>query len=385
MLLGLVSGSVAPASAAPLAIDAPPGFNFEPVVDGLKNPTGFAFAPDGRIFIIEKEGKVRVFADGRLQEEPFIDLTNEVNATHERGLLGVAVHPRWPAVPYVYLSYVYEPPEAKGLPDDGARVSRVLRLSADPNNLNRHVPGSGVILLGKNSVFANIGNPAVGDRKPYSCLDAGGGFIEDCFPNEGTSHSIDMLLFGKDGALYVSNGDGLNFNAAVSPRAQNIDSPVGKILRIDPLTGGGLPSNPYYDGNPNSNRSKVYAIGLRNPFRFTLHPRTGQLWIGDVGDFDWEEVNNGGVGSNFGWPCFEGPDIKVDDNGCQGMVSGQSASTSAVYSYPHENGRGSVIGGDFYLGSSDPGYYGGAYFFGDFNVDMMFVMTFNDDGSAEVA
>src|SRR4026207_2103945 len=88
----LIAGPVVPATAAPLAIDAPPGFSFEPVVDGLKNPTGFAFAPDGRIFIIEQEGKVRVFADGRLQDEPFIDLTNEVNATHERGLLGVAVH-----------------------------------------------------------------------------------------------------------------------------------------------------------------------------------------------------------------------------------------------------------------------------------------------------
>lgn len=376
---------VAPVRAAPLAINAPDGFHFEPVVDGLKMPTGFAIAPDGRIFIIEKEGKVRVFHNGVLQEEPFIDLTNEVNSTNERGLLGVAVHPRWPTLPYVYFAYVYEPPEAKGLPKTGARVSRVLRLSADPRNLNRHAPGSGEIILGKNSTFANIGNPAEGDKKPYSCLDDNGWFIEDCLPDEGTSHSVDHLLFGKDGTLYVSAGDGINFNSAVNVRAQNPDSPVGKILRIDPMTGQGLPTNPFYDGNPNSNRSRVYAVGLRNPFRFTLHPRTGQVVVGDVGNFDWEEINIGGPAANFGWPCFEGPDIKVDDNGCQGIVAGDTAVTQAVYAYEHEKGRGSVIGGDFYTGTSYPSFYRGAYFFGDFNVGMMFVMTFNSDGTVEVA
>ncbi len=384
IMIGLFGG-VVPASAAPLQISAPDGFVFEPVVDGLKMPTGFAIAPDGRIFLIEKDGMVRVFADGELQEEPFIDLRNEVNDFTERGLLGVAVHPRFPTVPYVYLAYVYDPPEVKGLPTSGARVSRVLRLSADPDNLNQHLPGSGVIILGSNSVFENIGNPTTGDRRPYSCVGAGGGFIEDCLPNEGTSHSVNQLLFGRDGALYVSSGDGINFNAAVNIRAQNPDSLNGKILRIDPITGQGLPSNPFYDGNPNSNRSKVYAMGMRNPYRFTLHPRTGQVVVGDVGDFDWEEVNMGGPGANFGWPCFEGPKIRVDDNGCEGVIKGDTASIEALYSYPHEKGRGSVIGGDFYTGTSYPGYYRGTYFFGDFNVGMMFVMTFNADGTVDVA
>ena len=383
--LGALLLPAGPGYAAPLAINTPDGFNFEPVVDGLKMPTGFAIAPDGRIFIIEKEGKVRVFHNGQLQEEPFIDLTNEVNSNNERGLLGVAVHPRWPALPYVYLAYVYEPPEAKGLPKTGARVSRVLRLAADPKNLNRHLPNSGEIILGKNSVFANIGNPAEGDRRPYSCLDANGWFIEDCLPNEGTSHSVDQLLFGKDGMLYVSAGDGINFNAAVNVRAINPDSPVGKILRIDPITGQGVRTNPFFDGNPNSNRSKVYAMGMRNPFRFTFHPRTGQLVVGDVGDFKWEKVSIGGAGANFGWPCFEGPDIRIDDGPCGPVVSGDVATVEALYTYPHENGRGSVIGGDFYVGASYPGYYRGAYFFGDFNVGMMFVMTFNNDGTVDVA
>jgi glucose/arabinose dehydrogenase len=383
--LSLLPAATLPVAAKPLAIAAPNGFWFEAVVDGFDLPTAFAIAPDGRIFIAQKEGLVRVFHNGQLQEEPFIDLSNEVNATNERGLLGIAVHPRWPAVPYVYFAYVYEPPEAKGYPDTGARVSRVLRLSADPNNLNKHLPGSGEVILGKNSVFANIGNPEQGDKKPFSCLDANGAFIQDCLPDEGTSHSVDHLVFGKDGSLYVSAGDGINFNSAVNVRAQNPDSPVGKILRIDPITGQGYANNPFYDGNPNSNRSKVYALGFRNPFRFTLHPATGRIVVADVGNFDWEEVSMGGAGANFGWPCFEGPEIKVDDNGCEGVVGGQTPSIQALYSYPHENGRGSVIGGDFYIGNSYPGYYRGAYFFGDFNVGMMFVMTFNADGSVDVA
>jgi glucose/arabinose dehydrogenase len=389
LLAGLLGSARQPAvaapAAAPLAISAPLGFNFEPVVDGFKQPTGFAFSPDGRIFIIEKGGVVRVFADGELQEEPFIDLSAEVNPVNERGLLGIAIHPRFPAVPYVYLAYAYDPPETKGLPESGARVSRVLRLSADPKNLNRHLPGSGVVILGKNSVFEHIGNPAAADKKPFSCFDANGGYVEDCLPNEGATHALDHLMFGRDGALYVSAGDGINFNSAINVRAQNPDSPVGKILRIDPITGEGLPTNPFYDGNPNSNRSKVYAVGLRNPFRFTLHPRTGQVVVADVGDFDWEEINIGGAGANFGWPCLEGPDIRVDDNGCQGVASGTTPTVEAIYAYPHENGRGSVIGGDFYNGRSYPPYYRGADFFGDFNVGMMMVMTFNADGTVEVA
>ena len=110
---------------------------------GLDRPTSFAIAPDGRIFVTEKAGKVRVVQDGELLPDPFIDLTNEVNDTADRGLLGIAVHPNWPSTPYVYLAYTYDPPEVSDRNPSGARVSRVLRLSADPNNLNVALPGSG--------------------------------------------------------------------------------------------------------------------------------------------------------------------------------------------------------------------------------------------------
>lgn len=383
--LALVGNSTTPvAQAQGLPMRAPDGFTVETVGAGLGDATSFAIAPDGRIFVTTQRGRIRVIQNGVVQPEDFFDLSFEVNATHERGLMGIAVHPRFPATPYIYLAYVYEPPEAQGYSDDGARVSRVLRLSADPNNLNKAVPGSGVVILGKNSTFANIGNPATGDQKPFSCVDANGGYVQDCLPDEGTSHSVDFMVFGRDGALYVSAGDGINFNSAVNIRAQNPDSPVGKILRINPLTGEGYANNPFYDGNPNSNRSKVYAVGLRNPFRFALHPGNGNVYVGDVGNFDWEEINVGGAGANFGWPCLEGPKVTVDDNGCQGIVSGAQPVTHALYAYPHEKGLSSVIGGDFYTGKSYPAIYRNVYFFGDFSAGKIFTLTFAGGGSVVV-
>ncbi len=126
LLLALVAGLLLPASHAaahPLYTALPDGFYEQQIVGGLVVPTSFAVAPDGRIFITEKSGRVRVVADGEMQEQPFIDLSNEVNDAADRGLMGVAVHPNWPAKPYIYLAYTYDPPEARGFPATGARVS----------------------------------------------------------------------------------------------------------------------------------------------------------------------------------------------------------------------------------------------------------------------
>ena len=108
---------------------------------------------------------VRVVQDGQLLPDPFIDLSNEVNDSADRGLLGIAVHPNWPNTPYVYLAYTYDPPEVKDRNPSGARVSRVLRLSADPNNLNVALPGSGLVIVGTNSTAEHIGNPDAGRHR----------------------------------------------------------------------------------------------------------------------------------------------------------------------------------------------------------------------------
>lgn len=362
----------------------PYGFIQETVVLGLNRPTSFALLPDGRILIAEKNGVVRVAQDGQLLPDPFIDLSTEVNDSSDRGLLGIAVHPEWPGTPYVYLAYTYDPPEIKDRNPAGARVSRVLRLSADPNNLNVALPGSGVVILGANSTAEHVGNPDAGDTEPFTCFDGAGGFVADCIAAEGTAHSLDSVRFGADGALYVSSGDGI-VNSKGNSRALNPDSLNGKILRINPITGEGYPDNPFYDGDPNSNRSKVFAMGMRNPFRFTVDPRDGQVIVADVGNSNWEEINRGGPGANFGWPCYEGPYEAATYANCDAYKSGSSPITHAVYSYPHsvkEPMRGSAIGGDLYLGAAFPPLYRGAYFFHDFNGGVVDFLTFNADGSA---
>ena len=363
----------------------PAGFIQEFVAGGLDRPTSFAIAPDGRIFVTEKAGKVRVIQNGELLPDPFIDLTNEVNDTADRGLLGIAVHPNWPSTPYLYLAHTYDPPEVSDRNPSGARVSRVLRLSADPNNLNAALPGSGQVIVGANSTAEHIGNPDAGDTEPFSCLDGDGAPVQDCIAAEGTAHTIDDLAFGPDGALYVSTGDGI-VNSKGNARALDINSLNGKILRVNPLTGEGYADNPFFDGDANANRAKVFALGMRNPFRFSVHPRTGEVLLGDVGNNNWEEINRGGPGANFGWPCYEGVEEAATYANCDAFHNGAATLTKPVYYYPHttEPQRGSAIGGDIYRGTAFPALYRGAYFFHDFNGGVTYFLTFDGDGSANL-
>jgi len=373
-------------AARPLAaqggFNLPYGFIQEGVVMGLNLPTSFALAPDGRIFIAEKAGRVRVYQGGELLPDPFIDMTTEVNDAADRGLMGIAVDPAWPDRPYVYVAFVYDPPEIKDRNPSGARVSRVVRLTADAANLNVAVPGSGVVLVGANSTADYVGNPDQGDAEPFSCRDEAGRPVRDCIAAEGTAHTIDMLKFGPEGALYVSVGDGI-VNSKGNARALDIDSLNGKILRIDPDTGEGLASNPFFDGDPGSNRSRVFALGMRNPFRFTVDPRNGRVIVGEVGNEKWEEINIGGPGANFGWPCYEGPEEAATYANCDAFRSGEWTVTHGVYSYRHTTKpqRGAAIGGDLYLGRSFPALYRGAYFYHDFNGGVTNFLTFGGDGS----
>ena len=382
LLLGLLVPA-APAALGQAPWQMPPGFVRETIVDGLRLPTAFAAAPDGRIFFAEKRGRVRVMADGVLLKEPFIDLTGEVNAAADRGMTGIAVHPDWPDTPYLYVAYVYEPEEAKERNEMGARVSRLVRFTADANDLNKVEEGSGVVLLGTNSTFANIGNPDEGDQPPFSCLTPEGGPVQDCLPAESTAHTIDMLRFGSDGALYVGNGDG-STNTKINARAVDPNSLAGKVLRINPYTGEGYRNNPYYDGDLNSNASKVYVLGMRNPFRFTFSPKTGNIVVGEVGNFTWEEVNVGTAGDNFGWPCYEGQDEASEDPACAPLFDGSVAVTHAWHTYPHNERQGAIIGGDFYTGNKYPAKYKGVYFYADFNGGLIQTLTIKNN-ETEVA
>ncbi len=381
LIAAVLLAGLAPAGAQAQAL--PPGFVLDPVVTGLREPVSFDFTADGRIFIAERSGKVRVAQNGQLLEEPFVNIDHEVNDEGTRGLMGIAVHPNFPRVPYVYLAYVYEPLEAKKFDNAGARVSRLLRVEASPDNTNVYRPDGFFVMLGANGTWDKVGNPNQGDKPPFTCQDENGEPVRDCLPAESLAHTIDFVRFGRDGALYVSNGDGTT-NAKANIRAQDVDSLGGKILRINPITGRGYANNPFFDGDYDSNRSKVYALGLRNPFRFTMNPFGAGVYIGDVGNWDWEEINRGGAGANYGWPCYEGPDKAMDNPVCDPLFSGARATTPAVYQYTHSNGFGAVIGGDFYRGRGYPSQYRNAYFFADFNKGAIQYLTFARSGAASV-
>lgn len=354
-------------------VELPPGFVAEVVANRLDGPTAFAFAPDERIYVTLKAGVVRVIQRGLLQRENVIDLSSQVNQMYNRGLVGVAVHPAFPRSPYLYFAYVHEPTEARGHKPGGARTSRVVRVSVDPDNPNRALPDTMVTLLGASGGFEQIGNPDQSDSEPHSCQHDDGSAVQDCIPVEGTAHQANMLRFGRDGALYVGVGDGGEHPAA-GLRAQDPSSLSGKLLRIHPITGAGYANNPFYDRDPNSNRSKVYQLGLRNPFRFAFHPTNSEIWIGDVGEARWEEVNRGGAGANFGWPCFEGPDRQREAPACTPLWNNPRRAQFPVHVFPHTEGKVAVTGGDFYTGAQFPTSYHSAYFFGEYNTGAIWTM-----------
>ncbi len=380
-----------------LAAHLPDDFVLETYVADLQRPVDIEWAPNGLLFVAEKSGTVAVIENGVLQPESFINIREQVNRAIDRGLLGLAIHPDFPSTPYVYLLHVYDPPETAGLtgndkPDgQGQRVARLIRVTADAaTGYKSAIPGSEVVILGKNSTWENIGDPTADQLDidaPFACGPEGA-FVDDCIPADGLSHSIGMVTFGADGMLYVGNGDASTWTT-VNPgsvRALRVDSLAGKIMRIDPETGLGLPDNPYWDGNADSNRSRVWHLGLRNPFRFRQHPATDEWWIADVGWEDWEELNRAPAGADFGWPCYEGGNGGLlQQAGYSSLTACQEyyASDAAVapaYSYPHRSGfGGSIIVGEFYQANKWPAEYQGSLMISDFAFQELSIAKFIGD------
>ncbi|MCC5611408.1 PQQ-dependent sugar dehydrogenase [Nostoc sp. CHAB 5834] len=410
-------------------------FALERVASGLNQPTAFDWTSDSKsMFIAQKNGVVRVLNNGTLLSTPFIDISSEVNNTRDRGLLGIAVHPDFGNATnpknYVYLLYTYDPPETnlnnpKNNPDsildnpdqNGNRTARLIRVEADPNtNYTTAIAGSKVVLLGTNGTWENISHPDGNSTNvslgyaPSGVLnkDTGKRFtslqdylnnldkvqnLENFIANDSESHSVGSVRFGTDGSLFVSLGDGTSYNG-IDPRAirvQDVNSLSGKMLRIDAITGQGLSSNPFYNGDPNSNSSKVYNLGLRNPFRFTIDKNTNTPVIGDVGYYLYEEVNIGKPGANFGWPFYEGgldanknivslkqPSYSKLDVAKDFYSSGTTV-TAPAYTYKH-SGSNSITMGDFYTGSTFPSIYQGALFVGDFSLGTIDALTFDSQG-----
>ncbi|GFE70574.1 DUF4347 domain-containing protein [Chroococcus sp. FPU101] len=385
-------------------------FTREAIVSGLNQPTSFAWTPNSsRMYIAQKNGLVKIFENGALRAAPFIDISRQVNCVRDRGLLSIAVHPEfYSGKPYIYLLFTYDPPEVYNTnnvnnpntlagPDEiGNRPSRLLRVTADPStNYTTALANSEVVLLGANSTWANTSRPDLDSTSdisiPPSGITSTGVNIRDYLATDSQGHSNGMVRFAPDGSLYVSNADGVSYGR-VDPRAvrvQDIDNLSGKIIRIDPLTGQGLADNPFYDGDPNSNRSKVYDYGLRNPFRFTFHPTTQQIYIGDVGWYNWEEINIG-RGANFGWPYYEGGNgTSLQQNSyatlpeAQAFYNSGNTVTAPLYALQHSSSVSAIIMGDFYRGTTFPSIYQGALFFSDINNGIVSAATLNAAGGIQ--
>ena len=389
---------------APLPGNAPPTTLVnEPLVSGLNLPTAMDFDATGRtMFIAEKQGRVVAVRDGARQSQPFIDLSAEVNSASDRGLLDIQLHPNFPATPYVYLLYTYDPPEvhqhvghALAGPDGvGNRAGRLVRVTADATNgFLTALPGSQVVLLGSNSTWNNFNafaNSTLDISEPEGGVDSSGRYINDFINSDSESHSVASLVFAPDGALLVSIGDGASYNT-MDPRAvrvQSLDSLSGKLLRIDPLTGYGLPDNPFYDGQPENNRSKVYQYGFRNPFRFTVNPSTGQILIGDVGWTQWEEINVGSAGANFGWPYYEGGSgtnsrtVSYEDlPQAQAFYASGQVPTASVFAFNHAaDGMNALIIGAYYSSGVYPAEYQSSVFFNDLQQGIVRVANVASNG-----
>lgn len=285
------------------AAQLPQGFSQIQVAAGLTSPTTMAFAPDGRLFVCEQAGRVLVIKNGVLLATPF--LTLDVDSSGERGLLGIAFDPNFATNHYLYVYYTV---------NSEPRHNRVSRFTA---NGDVGIPGSETLIFRLPDLIA-------------------------------ATHNSGALNFGPDGKLYISVGDNVR-----GPLAQSLDNLLGKILRIN--TDGTIPAdNPFYGSTTGDNRA-IWALGLRNPFSFAIHSTTGKMYINDVGQLLWEELNEGIRGANYGWPTCEG---SCANPGFQ----------NPVYEYPHAgSGCDSIAGGAFYnpLTNQFPQQYAGKYFFSD--------------------
>ncbi|MBX9581362.1 MAG: PQQ-dependent sugar dehydrogenase, partial [Gemmataceae bacterium] len=295
-------------------VTLPPGFAESVFAAGLTAPTAMAVAPDGRVFVAEQGGTLRVVRNGAALPAPFVSLA--VDARGERGLVGVALDPAFPTNGFVYVYYTV-PAAGPAAPHN--RVSR----------------------------FAAAGDVAAGGETVLLDLDP---------LSAATNHNGGGLAFGPDGKLYVAVGDN-----ATAANAQTLTNRLGKVLRINP--DGTIPAdNPAaIDGLgavPAGPARAIWAAGLRNPFTLAFQPGTGRLFVNDVGQASFEEVNEGRAGANYGWPATEGP---FDP-------AAFPAFTPPAHAYPHGDGSpavGRAIVGGAFGGVGFPAEYAGDYFFAD--------------------
>lgn len=286
-----------------------PGFSRVQVGGAISSPTVMAFAPDGRIFVAQQGGALRVIKNGTLLTTPFVSLT--VNSSGERGLIGVALDPDFTTNNFIYLYYT-------------------TNTAPIHNRIVRYTANGDVALAGSEQLILDLDNLT-----------------------GATNHNGGALGFGLDGKLYVAIGDN-----ATGSNAQNLDTYHGKLLRIN-KDGSAPTDNPFFSAGASEQRKRVWAYGLRNPYTFSVQPVTGKIYVNDVGQSAVEEINDATQGgSNFGWPTAEGN-------------SANPAFTNPVFSYNHSGPAPTgcaITGGTFFnpVFTNYPASYIGNFFYQDY-------------------
>lgn len=313
------TGATSPAATA---FPDPAGYQWTPIAAGLESPVGIANAGDGsgRLFVIEKVGRIRLIQNDALQAQPFLDITNRVGSRgSEQGLLGLVFHPRFKENGYFYVNYT-----------DTAGNTVISRFRVALNS-NQADPNSESVLLQV--------------EQPYSNHNGGG------------------LAFGPDGDLYIGLGDGGSEGDPLG-NGQSTQTLLGKLLRLDvdkgqPYT---IPSGNAFP-NGQGGRPEIWAYGLRNPWRFSFDSATGDLYIADVGQDTWEEIDflpaGSPAGMNFGWSYREGK------HPYQGAPPADLKLVDPIWEYNHAEGGCSITGGYVYRGQKLPAFQG-VYLYGDY-------------------
>jgi len=314
-----------PTAAAPSCSATPvagrPALRAQLVASGLQEPTDVQSAGDrSRLFVVERAGRIRVLRQGALLPAPFLDISDRVmsGVTQEQGLLGLAFHPRFAENGRFYVNYTTL-----------ASETRVAEFRANPASDTADPKTERTLLLFEQPFYSHLGG---------------------------------QLRFGPDGLLYVALGDG---GSAADPlgNGQSLETILGKILRIDPDGNPYVipPTNPFVTNS--RARREIWALGLRNPWRFAFDAANGDLYIGDVGQGRYEEINVGLAarrgGENYGWAVMEGASCFPPDARCP-----KESLVPPVLQYHHGEGC-SIIGGVVYRGCRMPGY-AGTYFYGDY-------------------
>jgi glucose/arabinose dehydrogenase len=435
VLLASSGVGVDPVLAAPVLAD---GFSDEVVFSGLDKPSVVQFAANGHIFVAEKSGLIKRF-DSVSDTSPVIvaDLRDQVFNYWDKGLLGMAVHPQYPSKPYVYALYAH------------------LRKGTYPESAWHRDSGNDTCPGSPAGPGSTLDGCVTWSRLSRLTLNANGVMAsQDHFVRswcgQFPSHSIGALGFARDGYLYAVGGEGASFNpnnldygqfggTVIDPatnqpyvprnpcadppggaggqmtlpnaqggslRAQDKQTPSdavglsGTLIRIDPDTGVAAPDNPSI-GSTDANDRRIIGYGLRNPFRLAFRPGTDEIWIGDVGSYQYEEINRHIRGTapvrNYGWPCYEGSGRNagwdnLNASICENLYAAGSSAVRAPYLVYPRNGKvtsadtcsitqgASVSGLAFYKGGSYPTTYNKALFIGDFSRRCIWAIRAGTDG-----